>query len=60
MITAQIQWHNATRFVIAEEAAGRRGALSAQREEVPLGCNLAVPGHIVGKPSAKTQLPSSQ
>ena len=23
-----------------EEAAGRRGALSAQREEVPLGCNL--------------------
>ena len=26
-----------------EEAAGRRGALSAKREEVPLGCNLAVP-----------------
>ena len=23
-----------------EEANGRRGALSAQREEVPLGCNL--------------------
>ena len=23
-----------------EESAGRRGALSAQREEVPLGCNL--------------------
>ena len=23
-----------------EEAAGRRGALSAKREEVPLGCNL--------------------
>ena len=27
-----------------EEAAGRRGALSAKREEVPLGCNLAVHG----------------
>ena len=27
-----------------EEANGRRGALSAKREEVPLGCNLAVPG----------------
>ena len=26
-----------------EEAKGRRGALSAKREEVPLGCNLAVP-----------------
>ena len=34
-----------------EEATGRRGALSAQREEVPLGCNLAVPGRIVGKPT---------
>ena len=40
-----------------EEAVGRRGALSAKREEVPLGCNLAVPGRIVGKPSAKSQLP---
>ena len=37
-----------------EEAEGRRGALSAKREEVPLGCNLAVPGRIVGKPSAKS------
>ena len=41
-----------------EEANGRRGALSAKREEVPLGCNLAVPGRNVGKPSAKSQLPS--
>ena len=41
-----------------EEAAGRRGALSAKREEVPLGCNLAVPGCIVGKLPAKSQLPS--
>ena len=32
-----------------EEAAGRRGALSAQREEVPLGCNLAGPGWITGQ-----------
>ena len=32
------------------EAEGRRGALSAKREEVPLGCNLAVPGRITGKP----------
>ena len=33
---------NLTGFQIChcEEAAGRRGALSAQREEVPLGCNL--------------------
>ena len=28
--------------------AKRRGALSAQREEVPLGCNLAGPGWITG------------
>ena len=41
-----------------EEANGRRGALSAQREEVPLGCNLAVPGRIEGKQSAKTEVPS--
>ena len=41
-----------------EEAEGRRGALSAKREEVPLGCNLAVPGCIVGKLPAKSQLPS--
>ena len=32
-----------------EEAKGRRGALSAQREEVPLGCNLAVPARITEK-----------
>ena len=32
-----------------EEAAGRRGALSAQREEVPLGCNLAGSGWITGQ-----------
>ena len=31
-----------------EEATGRRGALSAKREEVPLGCNLAVPSRITG------------
>ena len=37
-----------------EEAAGRRGALSAKREEVPLGCNLAGPGCIVGKLPAKS------
>ena len=41
-----------------EEAEGRRGALSAKREEVPLGCNLAVSDWNVGKPSAKSQLPS--
>ena len=32
-----------------EEAAGRRGALSAKREEVPLGCNLAVPDWMTGR-----------
>ena len=39
---------------------GRRPTwrLSAKREEVPLGCNLAVPGCIVGKLPAKSQLPS--
>ena len=39
MITAQIQRRNALRFVIARPQRGR-GALSAKREEVPLGCNL--------------------
>ena len=34
-----IQWRNALRFVIARLQRGR-GALSAKREEVPLGCNL--------------------
>ena len=33
-----------------EEAAGRRGALSAQREEVPLGCNLAAHARITKSP----------
>ena len=28
---------------------GRRGALSAKREEVPLGCNLAVPDWMTGR-----------
>ena len=41
-----------------EEAKGRRGALSAKREEVPLGCNLAGHSRIAGKPSVKTKLPS--
>ena len=41
-----------------EEAAGRRGALSAKREEVPLGCNLgkALPNH--KKAPARTQIVS--
>ena len=39
MIAAQIHWRNALRFVIARLQRGR-GALSAKREEVPLGCNL--------------------
>ena len=38
----------AVKMVIASDlslrGAKRRGALSAKREEVPLGCNLAVPG----------------
>jgi len=37
--------------VIARPQRGR-GALSAKREEVPLGCNFAVPGRITGKPPA--------
>ena len=52
----------AGKMVIASDlslrGAKRRGALSAKREEVPLGCNLAVPGCIVGKLPAKSQLPS--
>ena len=36
-----------------EEANGRRGALSAKREEVPLGCNLAAPDWITGRPRRK-------
>ena len=35
-----IQWRNALRFVIARLQRRGRGALSAKREEVPLGCNL--------------------
>ena len=42
----------AVKMVIASDlslrGAKRRGALSAKREEVPLGCNLAVPGRITG------------
>ena len=38
----------AVKMVIASDlslrGAKRRGALSVKREEVPLGCNLAVPG----------------
>ncbi len=41
------------KFVIARLRRSR-GALSAQREEVPLGCNLAVPTRIAGKLSAKS------
>ena len=43
------------RIVIARPRRGR-GALSAQREEVPLGCNLAVPSRITGKLTVKSQL----
>ena len=39
MIAAQIHWRSAFKFVIARPQRGR-GALSAKREEVPLGCNL--------------------
>ena len=42
---------NAPKFVIARPQRGR-GALSAKREEVPLGCNFAVPGRITGKSPA--------
>ena len=41
----------ASQFVIARPQRGR-GALSAKREEVPLGCNFAVPGRITGKSPA--------
>ena len=33
---------------VSLRGAKRRGALSAKREEVPLGCNLAEPGWITG------------
>ena len=33
---------------VSFRGAKRRGALSAKREEVPLGCNLAVPSRITG------------
>ena len=56
-VQTAVKMANAPRFVIARPQRGR-GALSAKREEVPLGCNLAVPGRIMGKLSAKTQLPS--
>ena len=40
-----------------EEAAGRRGALSAKREEVPLGCNLgkALPSRTGCRKNVQTQ-----
>ena len=37
-----------------EEAAGRRGALSAKREEVPLGCNLGKAAAISPKASPRS------
>ena len=48
MFSAWILWHETPKFVIAGRAKARRGALSAKREEVPLGCNLAGPGWITG------------
>ena len=39
-IQTAVKMANAPRFVIARPQRGR-GALSAKREEVPLGCNLA-------------------
>ena len=36
---ARIRWRKVNKFVIARSQRGR-GALSAKREEVPLGCNL--------------------
>ena len=36
---ARIRWRKVNKFVIARPQRGR-GALSAKREEVPLGCNL--------------------
>ena len=46
------------RFVIARRPQRGRGALSAKREEVPLGCNLgkALPNH--KKAPARTQIVS--
>ena len=45
---ANVKKAMAPKFVIAGRAKARRGALSAQREDVPLGCNLAGPGWITG------------
>ena len=53
---------------VSLRGAKRRGALSAKREEVPLGCNLAVPSRITGYsrrnrnclPEIATSLRSSQ
>ena len=47
-VRANVKKAMAPKFVIAGRAKARRGALSAQREEVPLGCNLAGPGWITG------------
>ena len=38
-VQAIVKTANASKFVIARPQRGR-GALSAKREEVPLGCNL--------------------
>ena len=47
-VQTAVKMANAPRFVIARPQRGR-GALSAKREEVPLGCNLAGPGWITGQ-----------
>ena len=48
--TAGGRWCTAAPPDVSLCGARRRGALRAKREEVPLGCNLAVPGRITGKP----------
>ena len=46
-----------------EEAEGRRGALSAKREEVPLGCNLgkavAILPEVPNYPAKYCEIPTS-
>ena len=51
--TAGGRWCTAAPPDVSLCGARRRGALRAKREEVPLGCNLAVPGRITGKPRRK-------
>ena len=46
--TAGGHWCTAALPDVSLRGAKRRGALSAKREEVPLGCNLAVPSRITG------------